>query len=739
MKEIELPNLAIQRTRVDGKAEMIMSQNQCPRLIMYLCFCVVGCSALAAEPASSSVDFKNDLIPVFTKLGCNSGACHGAAAGRGGFNLSLYGGDPTADYDSLVRQFQGRRVNVHAPESSLVLLKPTESIAHEGGYLIEEEQESYRLLLDWIREGAELKSSKELSRIELSPSRYLAKSVGESFEIRATAFYSDGSQRDVTDWTVFSPEDESAVSIDPEQATAVINRRGRHIVVARYLTEVVPIECIVPMGERKSNPNAAPTNFIDEEINKTLHTLGLPVSARADDHELVRRLTLDLTGRLPAQMSSSFGDDLIDELLSSDEFVDYWTMKFAKLFRVKPSGGRDPNQGAKASFQYHQWLAEQIRSDTGYDKIASQVLLSSGDTNEVGPANFYRTVRGAKAQAEFVSELFMGSRLRCANCHNHPLDKWTQDDYHGLAAIFAKLDIGKEFVKEQPRGEVIHPKTSEPAQQRIPGEVYVDPNEANGFGRKAFTEWLTGPENPYFAKAFVNRVWNDLMGRGLVSPVDDFRATNPPTHPQLLEKLSNEFVESGYSLKHVIRSIVSTDAYARSARTTSENKADDRFYSHRLKSTLAPEVLADAIADVLRVSERYGDLPSGTRAVNIVNPKTPSRSLDVLGRCSREESCEGSEGAMGGLPQKLHLFNGGLLNDRIGADKGRLGELLDSGTKPSEIIGTFYEAALNRPLTAGEQEFWQRKLAELPNEERVSLLEDFVWSLVTCEEFVTNH
>ena len=395
---------------------------------------------------------------------------------------------------------------------------------------------------------------------------------------------------------------------------------------------------------------------------------------------------------------------------------------------------KEDTQGA---FAYHQWLSEQVQDGVGYDQIARAVILATGDSHEVGPANFYRTVKGPREQAEFMSELFMGARLRCANCHNHPLDKWTQDDYHGLAAIFAKIE-SDQIVKVKPSGEVIHPATREKAVPRIPGIQFLPADVADG--RIELANWLTGSDNPYFAKAIVNRLWKAMMGRGLVEPVDDFRATNPATHPELLTELADDFVANGYDLRHVLRRIARSESYARSANTRPQNATDDRFYSHALQKPLEPEVLADAISDVLGVPDIYGDEPKGTRAVSLFNPNTESAALDILGRCSRETSCAGSTEATDGLQRKLHLFNGALLNARIGVPSSRLDRLIAADKLPMEIVNAFYLAALSRHPTETEQQFWEQHIdvSASANSQR-AVLEDMVWSLLTCNEFVTNH
>jgi hypothetical protein len=712
---------------------------------------VIGSAGLGQESRSTAkqiapVDFENDLIPVFTRFGCNAGACHGSAIGRGGFKLSLFGGNPRADFDAVVRQVEGSRINLARPEQSLVILKPTESITHGGGERFDLDHDSTKLLLAWIGQGARLVSQRTLERVEIAPRKHVGESLNQPVALRATAHFSDGSSRDVTRWTVFQAEDSSAVKIEPESSSSRVLRRGRHIVVARYLTEVVPIELIVPLTDSRVNLAAEPRRgFIDEEILDSLTTLGLPVSPITDDATYLRRLTLDLTGRLPtiARVQAFLTDTnvkkrkvLVNELLGCEAFSEYWTLQLATLLRIRPQGrrGEGDSQGAAT---YHEWLAGQVRAGVGYDRLARSVILASGDSHENGPANFYRTTGDPRKQAEFMSELFMGSRLRCANCHNHPLDRWTQDDYHGLAAIFARIETGR-VIALKPVGRVIHPRTLETAIPRIPGDQFLSSKVVDG--RDELAKWLTGPANPYFAKAIVNRLWQRMMGRGLVEPADDFRATNPATHPVLLEKLAADFVKNGYKLRHTLRLIAASAVYARSANATPGNQADDRFYSHAIRQRLEAEVLADAMSDVLGVADKYGDEPTGTRAVALVNPKTTSLALDILGRCGRDESCESSTTSADGLPQKLHLFNGPLINARIGVPGSRLSKLISDGKSPTEIVSQFYLVALSRHPNDRETRHWKKQLDVITTVDgKREFLEDFVWGLLTCREFVTNH
>ena len=709
---------------------------------LLMAFLTPGDGVVDAEV--DSVDFDNSVIPILTKAGCNTGACHGAAVGRGGFKLSLYGGDPDLDFRSIVLELEGRRVNLSHPDKSLLVLKPTESIEHGGGTRLEYEGSDADLLTKWIAQGTPRVQKERLDEFHVSPNLHVADRVGAELQLTATAHFTGGAEVNVTQWTVFTPEDTAAVTIDPQTATARLLRRGRHIVVARYLDQVVPVEIIVPLSDTAIDLADAPRhNFIDDEIVQLLSTLRIPLSPQADNPVFLRRATLDLTGRLPTvdavgQFENASGrkqrTQLIDRLLSSPEFNEYWTLQMARLLRIR-SQPKD-TQGAST---YHKWLKNQITNGTPYDEFTRQILTATGDTHKVGPANFYRTVDGAREQAEFASELFMGNRLRCANCHNHPLDRWKQDDYHGLAAIFAKLesDPGNRVIKVNSRGEVTHPRTGTAAIPRIPGEKFLN---SDSDGREVFAAWLTSQQNPYFAKAIVNRLWKAMMGRGLVEPTDDLRATNPATHPALLAELADDFVRHRYDLRHTLRRIALSAAYGRSPATLPENSADTRFYSHALSRPLQPEVLADAISDITGIADQYGDETPGTRAVALFDSNIKSDTLDILGRCGRDESCEAADQAAGGLARKLHMFNGELLNRRISAEDSRLEKLIASDRTPEEIVKEFYRLALNRNPDAREQAFWNKQTAAATDAtQRQDILEDFVWSLLTCREFGTNH
>lgn len=701
------------------------------------------------DQGSSQVDFRNDVMPILTRQGCNVGACHGAARGRGGFRLSLYGGNPEADHEAIVRQLKGRRVNYADPENSLLLRKATESIQHGGGEVLSWDNPLTEPLVDWIAQGARLGESAMPTGIEVKLSRAFLESTSDRVAIQVFAKDPSGQTRDVTKLTVLTAEDATAVDIQREPVTITVNRPGRHVVIARYLNHVLPVQISLPYGDATAAAQDAPEqedsqHLVDRYIDRSLRSLGLPKSGQVSEQVWLRRVCLDLTGRLPAftdldqdQYDLSQATDrerVIDDLLQSPQFVQFWTFKFAQWLRVRPQ-----LSDAKAVRQYRDWIASQIRDGISYQQMARELLLASGNSQQVGPANFYRTAQSPRLQAEFFSEFFMASRMRCANCHNHPLDRWTQDDYHGLAAIFAKIPT-RAVIEVNPFGQVIHPRTLQPAVQRLPGARFLEQTEEvlqGDRGRQKLVDWLVDAENPYFAKAFVNRLWNHMLGRGLVHPVDDFRDTNPPTHPELLSVMASDFADNGYDLRHTLRLIATSQVYARTSDVLPGNQHDNTFYSHALPRPLIAEVMADAISDVTGVAERYAEMPLGTRATELVVTNVQTRTLEVLGQCNRSESCEAGSLPVDALAQNLHLLNGPLLNQKLEAAQGRLQSLLAAGRTADEVIRQFYQVAYNREPSKTERQFWQQQLQAVgENRQRQhEVLNDCVWSLLNSYEF----
>ncbi len=697
---------------------------------------------LAGELQSAPVDFETQVMPILTKAGCNTGACHGAAAGRGGFYLSLYGSRPATDFAQITLALEGRRIDRMHSEMSLLLLKPTEQLNHEGGTRLELDGRDFKTVQRWIDEGARRNQTRQLREFSFVSEAIVVDETRDSghrrVQLIATARFSDDAINDVLPWTVLTADDPDSVSIN-EFGIATLRRPGRHLIMARFLDQVRPLELIVPGKDVQRLPatdeTGQPTQSIDRFIKHRLDEAGLIASPTADDSTLIRRLTLDLTGRLPSpsavqqyvnETTADKRSQLVDRLLQSEEFNDFWTHRLALLFRVPQAKGNPA-----AAKTYYAWLHDCVRNNVPLNRMANELLLADGSVTESGPASFYNVAGDARGQAEFVSQAFMGVRLQCANCHDHPLDAWTQDDYHGLAAVFARLKRGA-VIRENKTGDVIHPVTSEPAIAKIPGGPFLSP-EADY--RTELATWMTSGDNAYFGKALVNRVWSHLLGRGLVQPVDDLRVTNPATHPELLDWLTQDFVDHGFQLRHVIQRICQSDVYARGTAKDSDHSATVEFYTSAIRKPMSPEVFMDAVADVTGVAAPdQGD----DRAISFAGLMSASERLDLLGRCI--DACESSTVERTDLAVQLQLLNGAVLNDRLSSEDGTVMNAVKSGQSAELLINDFYLRALSRTPGEAEMIFWRNQFPEDVSSSRfAAVAQDFVWSLLNSDEFCTNH
>jgi len=703
-------------------------------------------SLLVFEPESSSapptmVDFDSQIVPLLTHAGCNAGACHGAAAGRGGFHLSLFGSDPKSDYEAIVIFAESRRVNLVDVSKSLVLAKPLGLLDHGGGEVLEEGSSSVLILRHWLQQGAKRGTQRQLRELRVEPAESIATTPNQPKTLRAFATFSDGEETDVTEWTVFRSDDPASVEILHRPTRAQCLRPGKHLIMARFWNRVVPVSLLLPYASNQDKPQRASplspsASFVDVEIDSQLSKLNLTANTLADDATFLRRLRIDLTGRLPspeelqeflAETGAGKHARKIDALLESEEFSSFWALRLARWFKLR--GSPEEPQAARA---YGDWIVRSMESRRPYNEMVRELLTSTGDSHVFGAANFTRTASDARQHAELVSSVFMGTRIQCANCHNHPFAAWTQDDYHGLAAIFARFDRTRT-VSLKKQGSVTNVRTGESAVPRIPGVRNLEDAES---ALDTFTKWILDKENSHFSKAIVNRLWDAMMGRGLVTGIDDFRETNPPSHPQLLDRLATDFVEQGCDLRHTLRIIATSNAYARCSNHPSQKNELEQWYGASTSKSLLPEVLLDAIEDVLESSvEDLGQ--TRERAIAWLDPTHASPDLDALGRCSRSEACQ-SEGQQQGLAAKLHAINGDLLNRRI-ADKGRrLQSYLRVGMSPSQIIDDFYLRAMAKHPIEEQRSIWLSELNAMPRDEQVRWLEDFVWALLSSQEFSTN-
>lgn len=689
---------------------------------------------------SQSVDFDSQIVPLLTRSGCNAGACHGAAAGRGQLRLSLFGANADADYEALTIAFEGRRINLVKPELSLVLAKPTGRIDHGGDLVFDESSPAAELLTNWIRQGADRGPRRILTHFEVLPSSILLTAKDATTELRALARFDDGPQVDVTVWTVFHCEDTGSINLQMVPTRATVLRPGVHVVTARFLDRFVPVSLAMPFREATETRASSlqTVNYIDQAIDQRLQQLGLEPSPLIEDAGFARRVFLDLAGRLPRrdEVESYVNRDdpnkrkiLIEQLLASPEFIDIWTLRFSRWLKLHAI----PNEEVSLQ-RYTKWIRDSLSRNKPFDTMVRELLLAEGDSHEIGAANFHRMFSDARNQAELVGTFFMGTRIQCANCHNHPLDRWTQDDYHGLAAIFSRIDRGR-VVRLTATGAVTNPRTGEPAVPRIPGQTDL---KTNGDLRIALTDWLTrSPESP-LPQTMVNRLWSVLMGQALVDPVDDMRESNLATHPELLDKLATDFVSNGFDIRYLLGLIANSETYARSVETTKANRLDNRFYSHRISKPMESEVLLDAINDVLGIVQVDASLPMGRRAITFNDPQTPSAALEALGRCSRPGGCAESPRSLG-LASKLHLINGEVINGKISDGRGRLQRALNNNQSDDDILAEFYFAALSRLPSKAESNLWRGELQGLSTQERKLWFEDFVWSLLNSQEFSTNH
>jgi hypothetical protein len=696
-------------------------------------------------PTHPRLDFPTRILPVLTKAGCNAGACHGAATGQGGFRLSLLGYDPEADHQTITREFSGRRIDLASPRDSLLLRKATRDVRHKGGMRIEDDSDDHRTLIAWIAGGAPylpagVARDLRVAAVEVHPADALLAGPGESARLKVTATLSDGTREDVTAHALYSSNDDATAEVTPG-GLVTVRRRGLTSVMVRYGGQVAAVRVASPLRDRELDPAAfsgalSPRNFIDEKVWSELRRLRVPPSPPCDDAEFLRRASLDLTGRLPTpervrqflkeSPTREKRDRVIGELLATEEFVDLWTLRLADLLLIDSK-----RLGGAPTRVYHAWLREQVARNTPFDKLARDLLTAEGDGSSVGPANFHRLAEDPRDTGEFVSGALLGVQIACARCHAHPFAAWTQDDYYGFAAFFARTRREGVRVLNADSGEVQNPKTGKDVMPKL---LAGAPDASGGDRSEVLAAWVTDPQNPHFAKAIVNRVWKHLLGRGLVEPVDDLRVTNPPSNPALLDALAADFVSGGYDLRRLIRTIVESRTYQLSSRSTPDNRLDDRMFSRAYPKPLPAQVLADAVAQATGVPDDYPGHPPGTRAVQLPDARTPSYSLDVLGRCLRDGPCEARPRG-GGLSQALHLINGPAINAKLRG--GAIDSLLAANRTDAEIVEELYLRTLSRFPDDRERAYCVKAFA--PANDRRAAAEDLLWALLNSREFNYNH
>jgi hypothetical protein len=710
-----------------------------------------ACKLRAEEPAI--VDFENDLQPIFTRFGCNSGPCHGKARGQGGFQLSLLGFDGQQDYDAIAKEGRGRRVFPGAPENSLLIAKPAGKTPHGGGKRLDVDSPEYQTLLNWVRQGMPRKapSAATLQSITVSPpSLILAASQTQALTV--TAKYSDGAERDVTRLTAFQSNEAPIASVNENGLVTAGQITGDAAIMARFMGQIAVCDVMIPRPEvipAEVYAQLPRNNFIDELVWQKLQRLNITPSPVCDDHTFLRRATTDISGRIPtleevnaflADTSADKRSKLIDRLLEEPEFADHWANKWADLLRPNPY-----HVGIKATFNYDHWIRQSFHDRKPWDQFVRELLTARGGTFRDGSVVMFRDRRQPEELTTLVSQLFIGVRLDCAKCHHHPFEVWGQDDFYSFAAYFSKIGRkgtgisapisgSEEFVFTGTSGSVTHPVTGATMTPRpLFGEA--PPVVEGQDQRESLAAWITSPNNHLFAQVMSNRVWADLLARGFVEPVDDLRATNPPTNGPLLKALGEHFRDSGFSITELIRVVANSHVYQLSSLPNETNAADTRNYSRHYRHRLRAEVLLDAVSLVTGVPQEFDAMPPDSSAKQLWTHRSDSLFLDTFGRPdpNQDPPCERMSDST--VVQSLHLMNSEKLYRDIGSDNGTAKSLADSEKSAEEISAELYARVFGRKPTVEETALVTELLAA-EGAVRRQVIEDLMWAMVNSAEFV---
>ena len=702
------------------------------------------------EPA---VKFLKDVAPILDKHGCSAGMCHGKFGGQGGLNLSLLTLNPESDYEPIVHHSRGRRINLLEPDQSLFFLKPTGQITHEGGLRFDSGSDEALTILRWIEAGAPFSDDEpRLRKLEVEPSSVVLPDVEETAQLKVLAYFSDGSVEDVTEKAVYESKDTPVAEVSPTGKVTSI-RWGGTAIIARFLGVVTASFVTIPRAESvvSESEEFTPNNFIDEFVFAKLKKLNVRPSALTSDDTFMRRVYLDTIGRLPTpdEVKAFLADTrpdkraiLIDMLLDMQEWVNLRTLKLADMLRIHPRRLGNGAFGERGATLFHEWVRGAVFENRPYDEVVRELITARGSTYQHGPTNYYRIEQQPAGRAETTAQVFLGIRLSCARCHKHPFDQWTTDDYWNFAAFTGKVGVrGGELYNEQviyynPTGRVINQSVQgnrgEVALPTFLGGESLTPNY-QGDVLQVLADWMTSSTNPYFAKATVNRLWSQYFGRGIVDPVDDMRATTPPSVEGLLEALADDFVQSGFDTKHVIRRILNSRTYQLSAEPNETNQLDDRFFSRFYPRPMVAQVLLDVLNDVTGTREKYGRYPMGTRSVELPLPVS-SRFLSLYGRSSREFLGDLDPKLEPTLAQALHMINSNYVHKKLKSSSGLISRLLQAELDNRELITEFYLSTLSRFPADAEFETAETYIAESP--ERRSGCEDLLWALISSRAFL---
>jgi hypothetical protein len=706
------------------------------------------------------VNFPNQVVPLFTKHGCNAGGCHGKASGQNGFKLSLLGFEPTEDHEYLVKEARGRRIFMAAPDSSLLLLKATGTMPHGGGKKIDADSPDYRVIRRWMEQGAPYGRPDDpvVTRIEVLPKERLLDRGGQQ-QLTVVAHLSDGSTMDVTRMAQFEANHPEMAAASMTGLVSVKELPGSVAIMARYQSHVDVFQATVPLGAPvESLPPAK--NFIDELVFKQLQKLGLPPSPLSDDATFLRRVTIDLAGRLPTQAETEAYladrdagkvEKLVDRLLASTDHADYFANKWSAILRNRRSAVTADPQPTAA---FHAWIRDSLHQNLPYDQFVRAILTAAGEEVKTPQVVWYRELKEPAAQMEDASQLFLGQRIQCAKCHHHPLEKWSQEDYYGFVAFFSLVDVkdakpaGKPKKKEDPpipaepakvllktgTAQATNTRTGKPVKPTGLGGKPLD-LAADTDPRSQLVDWMSEKDNPYFARSLVNRYWKHFLGRGLVEPEDDLRVTNPASNPELLDALAKHFVEHKYDLKDLVRTICTSQVYRLSALPNEFNADDRQNFSRYLPKRLNAEVLLDAIDELTQVKTSFKGVPAGTRAVQLPDNQFDSYFLSVFGRPDAASACECERSSDASLAQCLHLFNSTEILSKV--SNGRTKLLVSDKRTNEEKLRELYLIAFSRAPSPQELAALVAHIEKKGNPQ--AAYEDILWALINTKEFQFNH
>lgn len=697
--------------------------------------------------ADRAISFKLDVMPIFMRAGCNSGSCHGAARGKDGFRLSLFGFDPDGDHHRLTREINGRRVNLALPQEGLLLLKSTGTVPHSGGSRFTPDSELYQTLLRWHEAGAPLDppTVAQPIGIDLYPKNAVLDGKGSTQQLIVRARYSDGTERDVTSLALFLSSNDTSAKVSPE-GMVTAGERGEAFLMARFATFTVGSQFIVlPKGLKFTFPNVPEKNYIDTLVNAKLKKLRIAPSELCTDEVFLRRVFIDITGTMPTveeynrfinDKDPNKRDKLVDDLLSRKDFVELWVLKWAELLQVRSS----QQVSYKAMLLYYNWLQEKLANNVPMDQMVQELLGAKGGTFKSPATNYYQNETDTLKIAENVAQVFMGMRVQCAQCHNHPFDRWTMDDYYSFAAFFSQIgrkgtdDPREVIVFNSGGGDVRHPVGGRVMKPKFLGGA--EPDTTGKDRREVLAKWLASPENPYFATNLANIVWAHFMGVGIIHEVDDVRVSNPASNPELLQELGRRFTEYKYDFRKFVRDICTSRTYQLATSPNESNQHDTRNFSHAAIRRIKAETFYDCLTQVTETKNKFPGLPLGARAVQIADGTTSTYFLSTFGRAMRESVCSCEVKLEPTLSQSLHLLNGDSTTQKIQAG-GLIDRRLKEGKAPAAIIEELYIRTVARAPQAAERSKLEALVAAEPDKKKA--LEDVFWSLLNSREFMFNH